>query len=689
MPLHASFHSIDIAVLLPMKWLVLFPLFLCLAMHVRAQAPICTTWTFTEQIASPAASEKPVSVVQLARGNFIVAGTDSSATAVRGRVLKLDVQGNVLLSRTISFPNAEFRIRQVRQFSDGRLYAIGTHTTQIAGVSTAILVSLDTATLTPLSSMKLDPGTGNGNWDAVDLGEGRDQSLIAFSTNGQLLNITRINYTTNAITWSRTYQPRLPFRAIGIAVEYGEVFVSWNEMDGGLGAALMMTIHYTDGTFEFGSRTGGSTAGFGYELHDLQAIANRPVITGLYTENGRYQAMRLNYLPTGMPNLLETFDVSGFTASPGMRSVQNDWEQTIALQAAGDANNVHFIKTFPDNYKTPITAFRINYPVAQEVRALAFTNDGGDIALANTVGPLQEILLTKTDSAGILPGCAPVPEAASFERAEPPYTQESVPAVPVVMQLMPLPAVAGDQPVNLVTRCRTLFCPDTPMPDSCLRTYFLEYRNNLNILYTRSGLLAGDGKIMLQSDARDIAYDAGTSRTQLTLVDTAGRVINSAKLVSPRFPTLEKIIKLKDGNFLGVGLVGVYGSSNMYAVKFDGSFNILWQTEYQLPPGPVYQQIRDVLESAEGDFFFYLTDTRWLPNGTRTLCKLDAGGNPVWIRQFDIGPTNFGNFNALDIGLLEMGNDVVMYYEIEADQSPILMRLRKTDASVIGLNSDC
>src|SRR5688572_20479190 len=69
----------------------------------------CGTWTFQEQLSS-ANSEHATDAIQLPNDNYILAGYDSSAAGIRARLIKLNSQGNVTHSRSISIPGKQVSI---------------------------------------------------------------------------------------------------------------------------------------------------------------------------------------------------------------------------------------------------------------------------------------------------------------------------------------------------------------------------------------------------------------------------------------------------------------------------------------------------------------------------------------------------------------------------------------------------
>jgi gliding motility-associated-like protein len=642
----------------------------------------CNTWTFQLQLSS-AASEQPSDAINLPDGNYIICGNDSSASGKNARLLKLNSQGVLLYSKAFSVNNQQFTIQHIRSSANGNLYALGTILEPATGFTRPVLLVVDPASLSLITVLQLDMNGGPANWKGVDLTEMADNNFFLLCYNDSLLNITSIS-SSNSITWSRTYRPRNSPRPVGIGYDYGDVFVVWNETDSGYSKAVKMSLDQASGNYRFGTRIGGLADGMNFEMHSAQTVNNRPRVTGLEWNNNQYKAVRISFEPPSSNTLVEAFDISGFVPAQGMRSGQDGLAQMLAYQSANALNQVNLVATWPDNLYSPIRSWRVNYSYPVELNRLVATNDDGSLVVCRSTGFPQRIILTKTDSVSTLPGCNVSSQTASLQFFAPALQLDNIPQVPFVFQISPLVITSTDIPVSITEDCKTLYCPDPPKPDSCLRTFFKEYRNYSNSIVARNHVYMGSGKFLVLSSERAFPYEA-VDRTEFTVMDTAGRILDVRTLNFPQPIVLITLDKLRDGSFVATGLIqNGSNTSDIYLIKFDSNFSIIWQKKLLAPIGPQFNAIDAITESTEGDLYCYLRDRTAIPGETRTILKLNSSATPVWMQQYLIGPTIFGNSNEFITSLVEFGNNIVFKYnEGGGDYSPFLASIRKTDGSIV------
>ncbi|RYZ28895.1 MAG: hypothetical protein EOO10_08035, partial [Chitinophagaceae bacterium] len=513
----------------------------------------CNTWTFQLRIGS-VQSEKPSQAVHLPTGNYVLGGNDSSASGLRGRLIKLSNDGNVLLSKTISYSGQSFELKKLRLFSDGLLYCIGTATDAL-NASSPLLITLDTVSFTVMNVRLCAPSSGDYNWRAVDIGEGRENSAFVFLSNDSLVNISRFDKTSFTTVWSRSYRCRNAPRAVGMAVDYNDIYAAWNETDSGYNKAVTMDLSFATGNYLYGFRLGGAQAGgLNVLLQNMVMASLRPRITALQYKNGQYQAVRVNLQPGGYPSFTEVFSVAGLTADADLSGRQNAVEEMVAFQSGAGNTSIHLIKTYPDNYNTPIRGWTLNYPVPVALEDICLTNDGGSLLLSRTKGYPAEIMLTKTDSVASLPGCQSAPAPSSFLIDRPPYATDVLPTRTVSFQCLPTAIQIGNSTVTVTEQCKTLYCPTPPQPDSCLRTFLKEYRNYTNGISFAQGVKLKNGNMVVGARMRSNPYVANES-VVFALMDTAGRLQGAKVITSDPRIYVQRLLALRDGNILAVGLL--------------------------------------------------------------------------------------------------------------------------------------
>lgn len=640
----------------------------------------CDTWTFQLSLGSSQASEIPTDVVQLPGSNYIICGSDSSTGGIKGRLIKLNNQGDVILSKQLSFGVQSVELKRVKLFSNGNLYVVATLTDPLSGNTQPLLICADTANLSILSVSQLTISIGPVNWKAVDLKEGRQNSLFILSYNDSLLNITKLTSLSNSITWSKTYRPRNSPRPIGIGVEYNEVYVTWNETDSGYTKGILLEIDFLTGNFRKGTRAGGLGEGLNIELQSMSMINGRPRLTGLQHKNNQYQSIRLNWHSNSLC-IKEIFTVNGFSPSSSLISTQALWGEIIATQSAG-STEINLINTFPDNYNSPIRSWKVNYSSGVKLSRLIETYDGGNFLLSQSSTFPRRLVVTKTDSVASLPGCNAFYAPANFVNNYQYLKPDTIPLISPVFQVAPAVITVSDLVATVTQDCKTLYCPTVPEPDSCLRTFFKEYRVANNSIVTNHFVKLNNDKFLLSSSHRAVPYIA-IEYPALTIVDTVGNTLSAYALTGPETPYFRNILRLQDGNLLGAGSIrDGQGVFNLYFIKFTEQFNILWQKKLTSPFE--FNGIEAILESSEGDIYCHLRDHITIGTEKRTLIKLDASCNPVWLKSYSVGPTIFPGSSENYSKMVEMGNSIVVKYNDEqSDFSPHLLNVRKSDGTIV------
>lgn len=591
----------------------------------------------------------------------------------------MSTSGNILLSKEIATGLNNFAFEKLRLFSNGKLYGVANTFDPVNGISRPVVVTVDTNSLAITSVFICRPQAGNANWKAADIGEGAQNSTFLFLYNDSLVNITRLGTPLNTVIWSKTLRPRNKPMPVGMGVEYADVYFAWNEIESGYAKGVIASVDFTTGNYKYGSRTGGAADGSHIILQSFALRSLRPRVTALQYRNGLYKTIRLFYQYDCSLPFTESFQSGGYMADAGSASQQNAMEETIAVQAAGSPSEINLIHTYPENYNDPIEGWKLQYPVPVKLASVCMTNDGGHLVLSGTKANTSQLVVTKTDSIATLPGCQSSEVPTSFLRETLPYATDVLPPVIAPLQLNVLPIQISDYPVQVSEDCKSVYCPNPPQPDSCLPTFFKEYRSYLNSVSFQQGVKLDGGRMLIGGSGALPAFTAN-SGPLFTLMDTNGKVIDSRMLTGPDRIYPLKMIRLRDGNVLLAGLLGLTQAGSCYLAKFDQQLNIIWQKQFHSTPG--YDGIDAVIESAEGDLYCYLHN-RASAREIRTILKLDAVANPVWLRQYDIGPSVFAQSGEHIPALVEIQDGIVVKYNEEAsDFSPMLMRVRKLDGTI-------
>jgi len=641
----------------------------------------CNTWTFQLKLGDAGSVEKVNDIVQLPTGDYILVGTYANGSAENGLIVKMDKEGNVIWSRILERATYDVSIKKIKLFSDNVLYALMEMKPIATTITTPVLCAIDQDGNLFWSDQLNVTGIG-GSWKGIDMGEWDNNTFSVVINNDSLFNVTKFSTLTRATIWSKTYKSRGNLNIVGIGNAYAMTFVAYNETDSGFKRAVLLELDINNGNVRNGVRIGGID-GTDYVFQSMRNDDLRPKLTGYSHRNGNYELLKFNYnynISTGT----EVYTLNGLTISNQILTKQDDWTERLAVSNTTSPNDIHLISTFPNNYQSPISADKISYGYPVELRNIIFSNDGGRLLASNSLDPHADIVITKVDSIGTLPGCTSVPEPASHVSKNITGYLPSVPQLGNVVALSPISISSQSIILPFALECKSNYCPDVKEPDSCEHTFFKEYRNAGFCMLFSQTLKGSPDKIMVMGRGRVNPYYAGDDESYVTLFDTAGKIFDSRLLRGSLPLDLNEVILLKDGNFLAVGTV-VYGfnSLELFAFKFDAQFNIIWSK--RMKPNLLLGGIQRVIESAEGDLYCFVTGTYGTVGQKKYLLKLSAAGTPLWFNSYDGGPDNFLGDTFSQLNMLELGSHIYLEYREEewSDWGPRILKINKSDGAVV------
>ena len=528
----------------------------------------CNTWSFQMEFSS-SQSEHPTDILQLPTSSYILCGNSVQGSGTNGRLIKLAPNGHAVLSKQLSIPGKNVELNKIHFISKGYLYAIGTSTDVNTGNSEPILVNIDTATLAILSIVNCQINQGPQNWKGYDLAEQPDSYIYFLAYNDSLINVTAFIPGSMNILWSKTYHPRNHPQIVGIGSFDAVVYVGWNEKDSGFTKGVVLSLDYTTGNFTSEFKVGGAADGLNVEFQSMTVSNVRPRFTAIqYNNNNQASFVRVNF--DGYAPFREIFSISGLNPSPNMVSQQNLWAESIAFQQQPGNSQLSVIQTLPDNYyNEAIRTWNINFPTGLSLRRHAMCIDGGNIALADYSGG---IMVCKMDSVVAVCNSTQVPSSSNVQ-FDMPFLNETLNPQSYTFQFSNISLPETDIALTETVLCQTLSCPIVPEPEVCQRTFIKEYRNYTNAVTARQLLNIGNGNMFITGGYR-LRDFMPTSIFSITKIDTSGQIIDARALAGA---SITKVIKLHDGNLLGVGYVWVNSTPDLYLVKFDSQYSIIWQ----------------------------------------------------------------------------------------------------------------
>ena len=137
------------------------------------------------------------------------------------------------------------------------------------------------------------------------------------------------------------------------------------------------------------------------------------------------------------------------------------------------------------------------------------------------------------------------------------------------------------------------------------------------------------------------------------------------------------LIKSLDNNFLLAGTLYLGNDQSTFIMKFDQNGDSLWFKTYQ---GEGLKLAQALIESLEGDLFFYSGGIGSQNNSLAGITKLDNEGNIIWTQQHDFTDVMFNPTGGC-IALTE-DQEILLYfsgYAIEPTDNSRYAHLAKFD----------
>lgn len=546
------------------------------------------------------------------------------------------------------------------------------------GTTTYPLVICADTTGNILWSRQFNYTVGN-SWKSVDIRESQFNSFSVLNYSDSLIAASRVDFDGN-IVWSKVYNAKNQVSPVGIAGDSWDTYIAYNETDSGYKKGVMLVLDQA-GTLQYSSKIGGNGTGMHYTFQNMQFTNLRPKITALQqTATGAPAFIKLDYSPGTSLDAVNNYTINSFTPGTGLTTALTELAEVLG--SANDfSNDLHLTFTFSDNYNTPIRSKQIALPALSKLNSLHTTFDGGLLSILNT--NTNDILLLKSDSAGVFSGCNSLSQNSSFTISHPTARMVSIPEYPVTMTFPPVTILQAPYAISTSVYCQGSYCPIVTEPAACASTFFKEYTTYSKSILLRELKKTTSDKLLGVASKRDNPYVVA-DKSVLMVLDTLGKIELAREIsTSGGAAYITKTIRASDGNFISGGYIYYKADSIEYLLlKYDNQLNILWQQKYIFPER--YAVMINILETAEGDLYCYINGHEHTGPETKLLFKTDATGNPVWLKRYEPAANVFpGTFRERFGAMIEAGNSLLYFYREEAsDASPHIVRLSKADGQV-------
>ena len=365
-----------------------------------------------------------------------------------------------------------------------------------------------------------------------------------------------------------------------------------------------------------------------------------------------------------------------------------DFSVTGALDNAADAMGISllssgkliFIKQFAYYQTTTEHVREYNVPIGSAIKSISRSFDGGFLFGLNK-SDLGEILLMKTDSAGILAGCG-YTDLATGVTEDLQQTLYPITGTTNILSTTAASAVPNISVQSLAPSfdCRQTFCPAPPDEDTCLASYSKLLRSNsYSDGFSQYFLMRNNVHLV---NTRRLDRITGTLNTQtngLKLFDEKGNFIKGISVWLGNEPAIFGIKKMTDSTFLMQSYTTVNGLPTYTFTLMRDDLQPVWSKTYKAWPGFNFTNNGIWLtmhRDAEGNYYFAGVRLGFAEPAGVMVAKLDANGNLLWQRMYA-----FSSSVLIIAGLVSTPSSLIVLGE--GSPGSFTMRLDKATGNVL------
>jgi gliding motility-associated-like protein len=601
----------------------------------------CATYTFKMLLGNAASQNNISDILGSTTGYSFQAGYTTVNGGQQDALLQqLDINGQVIWSKTLGTPTKNERIHRIARMPNGNIVLVGT-SEDAGGAAQQPFIALSDINGN-LLWMKLLQTATDYRGMAVYVGEGEDIGMVAEDDSTMLYG--RFD-KTGSLRWMNKVQALPKSTTIGITVgpyDYFDWYLAYTGVQAGRKVGGMLTINAATGAIKGSRQFGGAADNTDFIFHDMQLINSRPRIIGVYAVNGGpYQLFKMSSY-NGFVNmgLLETYQMPAITFDATAASVLTDRADVIAFMNTSGSNDLYMLKCIGEeassfNAPPEFTKLFIGF-AGYRPAAIDRTADGGFLIACNAAG--ANPLFLKTDSSGWVGGCEGTAFTVTRTASYGSYTAQAVSNTATVLAPPVTSPGWAFQPalIDTLFTCRQLSCPPKPVEDTCVYTFYRSFRSTHFCDVASDLSVNANNEVMVTGSMRDDGYTPGTTHAILINYDAKGKLVNRKKVQLGDRAGLGRQFQMHDGNLLVMGSSSYNGKGYFTVSKFTSNLNMLWNKA--LPVQDLYNDYFDLIEDIDGNIYLlFQNDPFTFGNEHLSLIKLDAAGNLLWRKNYTSG----------------------------------------------------
>lgn len=603
----------------------------------------CITSTYFKHFTAAGQKVNIIEVQTLQDGNFLLAGNITLASTEReGLLCIISNSGNVITQSQMRIDNKPLSIYALKVKANGKYIIAGVlydapdkvFVAQLSNNLTADWLKLIT-TPSPAVDVKLD---------CADNG---DVFFAAKLSNSIFCSLMNISGTS---VWSKTLSPAGLDGLVGIGhVDFGEISIITNCTRAGIKVVEHTTVSQATGA----NITNPYTLGNGTEENyftRLTSYTNRVIFSGVKKSNAaQFKLTRnISYGSLGIETE-HTYTIPGLV----------DFNTSSAMDNAGDAmgfcfpaqGRLVFIRQF-STYSTDLDFTRqYTVPVGTNIRSVTRSILDGGFLFALNRADSSGFILIKTDSIGTLPSCGfqtisnSFTETLNLQNTVATSTSGSVSNNAVSASLS-----LSNAGLSNTADCNETYCPPAPPEDTCLATYLKLLRSNSHQDWFNDFYLMRNNVKLLVTGRGNRIWNENLVTYGLKRFDEKGNFIDGVNMPATFQNNISFQRRISDQRIMFVLNSTV---DNLQAITFmlvDDNMQIIWiktvKTTYQQWPYNASSYSPDLVTDAEGNFYYVANNLGFNETRKVLVYKIDANGNQVWTKIYDVPGGNFFTSSA-------------------------------------------
>lgn len=604
----------------------------------RTNDNTCRTTTFYLRI--PSASGQTTQLADLETlpgGDYMLAGTIvAGGNARKGLLMRLTNAGVIIQQKQLTVNNYGASIANIKVNIDGTMFISGI----VDDSNHSVFVAQLNNDLTPVwVKIFVMPGLPQTIFtDVMD----DDNITMAVHFNGSI--IYALLDPAGNIKWQQQIIPDGLVELVGFTnLNWSQVGLVYNTIRGGKRIAELVEADKNDGHI-----ISTNVKGDGVAENKALAAGSFNVRLNMVTVNkvsGTDFRVHRDILYSS--SLVETNH--NYPANNNI-----DFNASAAMDNAGDIIGVSIpsmgklMLTRHYAYYQTSAVFTREYNIGQDasIRAIARSFDGGILCGVNSKD-LKEMILIKTDSLGILPGCENT--VVSNQSAE----TRLVPNAPSALlsgnsNIINATATTNVQDINLSTvfNCQQTYCPPAAEPDTCLTTYYKTLRSNSHADIVYYSFLMRNNNYLTTTARYDRVIGGNNIVTAgLKLFDEGGNFIKGANIFMEGVSALSWARRMDDKSIMLVLNSSKNNIASSTFVLVSDDLNIIWTTSLRGSAsftGNAADEA-DIHKDEEGNYYIVGPTRGYLgEKPTNSICKLNAAGHVVWAKKYAMDKGLFG-----------------------------------------------